>query len=82
MNAKRVFSQSSAVATADENAAAAAVLTKMPRFDYTPPPYDGPRSEEILRKRSEFLSPSVFHFYKKPVRLLSHPSLAPAKSID
>ncbi|XP_074584580.1 alanine--glyoxylate aminotransferase 2 homolog 2, mitochondrial-like isoform X1 [Curcuma longa] len=69
LNAKRVFSQSSAVATADENAAAA-VLAKMPRFDYTPPPYDGPRSEEILRKRSEFLSPSMFYFYKKPLNIV------------
>ena len=44
------------------------LLPKMPPFDYTPPPYTGPRSEEILRKRSEFLSPSMFYFYKKPVR--------------
>ncbi|KAG6537662.1 hypothetical protein ZIOFF_002757 [Zingiber officinale] len=69
LNSRRVFSQSSAVATADENAAAA-VLAKMPHFDYTPPPYDGPRSEEILRKRSEFLSPSMFHFYKKPLNIV------------
>jgi hypothetical protein len=40
----------------------------MPPFDYTPPPYDGPRAEEISRKRAEFLSPSLFHFYDRPVR--------------
>jgi hypothetical protein len=40
----------------------------MPGFDYTPPPYDGPRAEEIFRKRAEFLSPSLFHFYDRPVR--------------
>lgn len=45
-----------------------AVLPRMPPFDYTPPPYTGPRTEEILRKRSDFLSPSMFYFYKKPVR--------------
>ena len=55
-----------AAAPAPENAAAAS--PKMPAFDYTPPPYDGPRAEEIFRKRAEFLSPSLFHFYDRPVR--------------
>ncbi|RWW65205.1 hypothetical protein BHE74_00027495 [Ensete ventricosum] len=41
----------------------------MPPFDYAPPRYDGPRAAEILRKRSEYLSPSMFYFYKKPVGL-------------
>jgi hypothetical protein len=50
-----------------ENGAAA--VPKMPAFDYTPPPYDGPRAEEIFRKRAQFLSPSLFHFYDRPVRL-------------
>ncbi|CAA6654660.1 unnamed protein product [Spirodela intermedia] len=47
-----------------------AVLPKMPPFDYAPPPYTGPRIEEILRKRSEFLSPSMFYFYKKPLNIV------------
>jgi hypothetical protein len=62
-----------AVATAPENGVAA---PKMPPFDYTPPPYDGPRLAEIARKRAEFLSPSLFHFYDRPVRVPSH-SLPP-----
>ncbi|XP_078436292.1 alanine--glyoxylate aminotransferase 2 homolog 3, mitochondrial-like [Wolffia australiana] len=45
-------------------------LPKIPAFDYTPPPYDGPRTAEILRKRSEYLSPSVFHFYKQPLNIV------------
>ncbi|RRT76627.1 hypothetical protein B296_00021997 [Ensete ventricosum] len=63
---RRRFS-GSAAAVAGQNAAAAAGLPNMPPFDYTPPPYDGPSAAEILRKRSEFLSPSMFYFYKKPV---------------
>lgn len=42
-------------------------VPKLPAFDYSPPPYEGPSGEEILRKRKEFLSPSMFCFYKRPV---------------
>ncbi|KAG5582221.1 hypothetical protein H5410_052848 [Solanum commersonii] len=38
---------------------------RMPHFDYSPPPYNGPSADEILRKRKEFLSPSMFYFYEK-----------------
>ncbi|XP_010922677.1 alanine--glyoxylate aminotransferase 2 homolog 3, mitochondrial [Elaeis guineensis] len=48
----------------------AVVLPKIPPFDYSPPPYTGPRTAEILRKRSEFLSPSLFYFYKKPLNIV------------
>lgn len=47
-----------------------AEVPRMPAFDYTPPPYSGPSSAEILAKRKEFLSPSIFHFYKNPVSFL------------
>lgn len=43
-------------------------IPKMPPFDYTPPPYTGPNAEEILAQRKEYLSPSMFYFYDKPVR--------------
>ncbi|KAK4755448.1 hypothetical protein SAY87_009205 [Trapa incisa] len=49
---------------------AEAVPRTMPAFDYTPPRYSGPRAAEILAKRNEFLSPSFFHFYKKPVNIV------------
>lgn len=42
-------------------------LPKMPPFDYSPPPYNGPSADEILAKRKTFLSPSLFHLYNKPV---------------
>ncbi|XP_022893500.1 alanine--glyoxylate aminotransferase 2 homolog 3, mitochondrial-like [Olea europaea var. sylvestris] len=48
----------------------AGIIPAMPAFDYTPPPYTGPDAEEIMRKRREFLSPSMFCFYKKPVNVV------------
>ncbi|XBI71456.1 hypothetical protein VPH35_065677 [Triticum aestivum] len=54
---------------------AAAVRTpvdvpRMPAFDHVPLPYDGPSAVEIARKRAEFLSPSLFHFYSKPLNIV------------
>ncbi|XP_041028164.1 alanine--glyoxylate aminotransferase 2 homolog 2, mitochondrial-like [Juglans microcarpa x Juglans regia] len=46
-------------------------VRKMPPFDYSPPPYDGPSADEIMAKRKEFLSPSFFHFYKKPLHVVA-----------
>lgn len=47
-------------------------IPKMPRFDYAPPPYNGPSAAEILQKRKKFLSPSMFYFYNDtPVSRLS-----------
>ncbi|KAJ8650825.1 hypothetical protein MRB53_003848 [Persea americana] len=45
-------------------------IPKMPPFDYTPPPYEGPSSAEILQKRREFLSPSMFYFYNNPLHVI------------
>ncbi|XP_073150830.1 alanine--glyoxylate aminotransferase 2 homolog 2, mitochondrial-like [Henckelia pumila] len=42
----------------------------LPPFDYTPPAYTGPTADQILKKRREFLSPSMFHLYKKPVNIV------------
>ncbi|KAJ7950082.1 alanine--glyoxylate aminotransferase 2-like 2, mitochondrial-like [Quillaja saponaria] len=47
-----------------------AVIPKMPPFDYSPPPYTGPTADEILAKRKEYLSPSLFHFYKTPLNVV------------
>lgn len=57
----------SRVAAAAEAESNNVVVPKMPPFDYTPPPYNGPSGDEILKKRTKFLNPSLFHFYKKPV---------------
>ncbi|WOL14786.1 alanine-glyoxylate aminotransferase [Canna indica] len=58
----------SSIAAAD--AAADRIFPRMPPFDYAPPRYDGPKAAEILQKRSEFLSPSMFYFYKKPLNIV------------
>uniref|UniRef100_A0A2N9FVR2 alanine--glyoxylate transaminase n=1 Tax=Fagus sylvatica TaxID=28930 RepID=A0A2N9FVR2_FAGSY len=42
----------------------------MPHFDYTPPPYTGPSAAQILKKRKQYLSPSLFHFYNNPLNLV------------
>jgi alanine-glyoxylate transaminase / (R)-3-amino-2-methylpropionate-pyruvate transaminase len=62
----RRFSQ---LTTPLTNKSSAKPLPKMPSFDYMPLPYKGPTAEEILKRRTKFLSPSIFHFYKKPVFL-------------
>ncbi|WCJ27947.1 hypothetical protein M5689_009661 [Euphorbia peplus] len=45
-------------------------IPKLPPFDYSPPPYSGPSADEILAKRKQFLSPSLFHFYTKPLHVV------------
>ncbi|PON53556.1 Aminotransferase class-III [Parasponia andersonii] len=46
------------------------VVPKIPPFDYSPPPYDGPSADEILAKRKQYLSPSMFYFYQKPLNVV------------
>ncbi|KAL9675557.1 hypothetical protein QQ045_003759 [Rhodiola kirilowii] len=80
-HAKKLSKFSSGFCLLNSQAAAAAAQSiaeepampsapKMPPFDYSPPLYDGPSAEEILRKRKEFLSPSMFHLYDKPLHLV------------
>uniref|UniRef100_A0ACD5WXX4 Uncharacterized protein n=2 Tax=Avena sativa TaxID=4498 RepID=A0ACD5WXX4_AVESA len=49
---------------------APADVPRMPAFDHVPLPYDGPSAVEIARKRAEFLSPSLFHFYSNPLNIV------------
>ncbi|KAL5709822.1 glycine transaminase [Ranunculus cassubicifolius] len=62
-------SQSSAAATGSlpENEVD---IPKMPPFNYTPPPYTGPSAAEIMQMRKQYLSPSMFTFYQKPVHVV------------
>ncbi|KAJ1379790.1 Pyridoxal phosphate-dependent transferase, major domain [Sesbania bispinosa] len=64
---RRGFSQ-----TAAERAKESAVSapSELPAFDYVPPAYSGPSSDEIMAKRREYLSPSFFHFYKTPLNVV------------
>ncbi|XP_020102415.1 alanine--glyoxylate aminotransferase 2 homolog 3, mitochondrial-like [Ananas comosus] len=70
---RRMIAQAAEAAIPCESAAAAAAaanVPKMPPFDHRPLPYEGPAAAEILRKRAEFLSPSLFHFYKNPLNIV------------
>ncbi|GAB2235959.1 hypothetical protein Droror1_Dr00026404 [Drosera rotundifolia] len=60
----------SQAATAVVNEGSGVVVPRLPAFDYTPPKYEGPSAEEILRKRKEYLSPSMFTFYKHPLNIV------------
>eukprot|EP01104_Vermistella_antarctica_P006561 TRINITY_DN17270_c0_g1_i1.p1 TRINITY_DN17270_c0_g1~~TRINITY_DN17270_c0_g1_i1.p1 ORF type:complete len:478 (+),score=141.23 TRINITY_DN17270_c0_g1_i1:124-1557(+) len=39
----------------------------LPACEYTPKPYTGPSFEEVKAMRSEYLSPSLFAYYQKPI---------------
>lgn len=62
----RRFSRLAAAGAPAETTSAG--VPRMPAFDHVPLPYDGPSAADIARKRAEYLSPSLFHFYSKPVR--------------
>ncbi|KAL7173062.1 hypothetical protein ACSBR2_032518 [Camellia fascicularis] len=66
-NPRLAHSSSTALPLEENNDA---LIPKMPQFDYTPPPYTGPPSSEILKKRLRYLSPSFFHLYTHPLNLV------------
>ena len=42
----------------------------LPPTSFVPQPYTGPSAEEVLSMRKEFLSPALFHDYKKPIMIV------------
>jgi alanine-glyoxylate transaminase/(R)-3-amino-2-methylpropionate-pyruvate transaminase len=42
----------------------------LPPFAHLPQPYSGPSAEEVLALRKEYLSPAIFHYYKKPLMIV------------
>ncbi|KAJ9547767.1 hypothetical protein OSB04_020310 [Centaurea solstitialis] len=64
------FSQLAQRQSSVEESEAGGVLPVIPPFNYSPPPYTGPTADEIFRKRKEFLSPSMFYFYKNPLNIV------------
>jgi alanine-glyoxylate transaminase / (R)-3-amino-2-methylpropionate-pyruvate transaminase len=42
----------------------------LPPFSHVPQPYSGPSADEVLALRKEFLSPAIFHYYKKPIMIV------------
>ena len=35
-----------------------------------PQPYSGPSADEVLALRRQYLSPAIFHYYKKPLMIV------------
>jgi alanine-glyoxylate transaminase/(R)-3-amino-2-methylpropionate-pyruvate transaminase len=42
----------------------------LPPSTHIPQKYTGPSPEEVLALRKEFLSPAIFHYYKKPIMIV------------
>jgi alanine-glyoxylate transaminase/(R)-3-amino-2-methylpropionate-pyruvate transaminase len=42
----------------------------LPPFVYQPKPYTGPSADEVFALRKQFLSPAIFHYYKKPIMIV------------
>jgi alanine-glyoxylate transaminase/(R)-3-amino-2-methylpropionate-pyruvate transaminase len=42
----------------------------LPPCEHRPRPYSGPTADEVLALRRQFLSPAIFHYYKKPVMIV------------
>ena len=42
----------------------------LPPCSHQPAPYQGPSAEEVLALRQQFLSPAIFHYYKKPIMIV------------
>ncbi|VFQ63431.1 unnamed protein product [Cuscuta campestris] len=56
--------------TTERGFSSALVPPEMPPFDYTPTPYKGQSADEVWRKRKQYLGPSLFHFYQKPLNIV------------
>jgi alanine-glyoxylate transaminase / (R)-3-amino-2-methylpropionate-pyruvate transaminase len=42
----------------------------LPPSDFKPEPYSGPSAEEVLALRRQYLTPSLFTYYRKPVMIV------------
>ena len=42
----------------------------LPPSSHTPVPYTGPSAAEVLAIRQQFMSPAIFHYYKKPLMIV------------
>src|SRR5436190_6642589 len=42
----------------------------LPATQHEPKPYSGPSADEVFKLRKEFLSPALFHLYKKPLMIV------------
>ena len=44
--------------------------TPLPPCDHAPAAYSGPSADEVLALRKQFLSPALFHYYRKPIMIV------------
>ncbi len=42
----------------------------LPPFDHQPRPYAGPSADEVFALRQQFVNPTIFHYYKKPLMIV------------
>ena len=45
-------------------------MAKLPNCAYAPPAYDGPSKGEVIKLRSEFLTPALVTYYRDPIMLV------------
>ncbi len=45
-------------------------MAELPTCAYAPPPYDGPSKDEVVKLRSEFLTPALVTYYRNPIMLV------------
>jgi alanine-glyoxylate transaminase/(R)-3-amino-2-methylpropionate-pyruvate transaminase len=45
-------------------------VSTIPPCDYTPEKYDGPSKDEVIKLRSEFLTPALVTYYRDPIMLV------------
>lgn len=45
-------------------------MPDLPPCDFKPTPYTGPDAETVMALRREFVSPAIFHYYKKPLMIV------------
>lgn len=65
--AKLIISSSFSTAASASASAVATTPPQLPPFDHEPKPYTGPTADQVFQKRKQFLGPSLFHYYQKPV---------------
>jgi len=45
-------------------------VSTLPPCDYTPEKYDGPSKDEVIKLRSDFLTPALVTYYRDPIMLV------------
>jgi alanine-glyoxylate transaminase/(R)-3-amino-2-methylpropionate-pyruvate transaminase len=51
-------------------ASVAPIVPELPPTEFKPTPYTGPSKEQVATKRTEYLSPALLTYYKKPIMIV------------